>query len=107
MYYLDDRVTPTGLVTYQPDFFLLWYWHLVHLSVQNLQSVVPIESSVSILDCESCKLGKHHHGTYLSRVNNRNSSAFELVYSDVWSPVVCLQLKSLDIFSFLLMTSLV
>jgi len=54
--------------------------------VQKLWFVVPIDSSVSTLGCESCELGKHHCATYQSRVNNRSSSAFELVHSDVWGP---------------------
>jgi len=31
-------------------------------------------------------MGKHHRVSFLSRVNNYNSSAFELVHSDVWGP---------------------
>ena len=86
MYYLDDGVTPTGLVADHPDSVLLWHQHLGQLSVQKLRFVVPIESSVSTLGCESCELGKHHHVTYLSRVNNLSSSVFELVHSYVWGP---------------------
>jgi len=54
--------------------------------VQKLRSVISFESSVSSLGCESCELRKHHCATFKSRVNNRNSSVFELVHSDVWSP---------------------
>jgi len=66
MYYLDDRVTPTGLVVDQPDPVLFWHWRLGHLSVQKLTSVIPVASSISFLGCESCELGKHHHATYPS-----------------------------------------
>ena len=59
MYYLDDRMTPTGFIAGQPDPVLLWHWSLVHSSVQKLQSVVPIKSSVSTLGYKSCELGKH------------------------------------------------
>ena len=38
------------------------------------------------LDCESCELGEHYRVTYQNRVNNRSSSAFELVHSNVWDP---------------------
>jgi len=65
---------------------LLWHWRLGYPSVQRLRSVVPITSFVFTLGCESCELGKHHRATYQSRVNNRSSSAFELVHSDVWGP---------------------
>jgi len=63
------------------------------------------ESSVSTLGCESCELGKHHRATYQSRVNNRSSSAFELVHPDVWSPCRIPSVKSFR-YEFLLMTSL-
>jgi len=106
MYYLDDRVTPTVLVADQPDQVLLWHWSLGHLSLQQLQFVVPITSFVSSLGCESCELGKHHRATYQSRDNNHSSSVFELVHSDIWVLIVYLPLKVLNIFSFLLMTSL-
>ena len=106
IYNLDDRVTRTGLVADQPDPVLLWHWHLGYPSVQKLQSVIPIESSVSSLGCKSCKLGKHHHTTFQSRVNNRRNSAFEFVHSDFRDLVVCPLLKVLDIFFSLLMTSL-
>jgi len=55
-------------------------------SMQKLRSVIPIESSISSLGCESCELDKHHCTTFQSWVNNRNSSAFELVHSNVWGP---------------------
>jgi len=86
IYYLDDRVTPTGLVAGQPDPILLWHWRLGYPSVQKLQSIILIESSISSLGCESCELGKHHRATFQSRVNNRSSFAFELVHSDIWGP---------------------
>jgi len=53
MYYLDDRVTPTGLVADEPDPVLLWHGRLGHFSVQKLRSVVSIETYVSSLGCES------------------------------------------------------
>jgi len=31
-------------------------------------------------------LGKHYRATYQSQVNNRSTSAFKLVHSDVWNP---------------------
>jgi len=77
MHYLDDRVTPTSLVADQPDPVLLGHWRLGHPSVQKLRFVVPIESSISSLGCESRELGKHHRATFKSRVISRSSSAFE------------------------------
>ena len=51
--------------------------------MQKLQFVIPFEFSVSSFGCESCELGKHHRAIFQSRVNNRNSSTFELVHFDV------------------------
>jgi len=31
-------------------------------------------------------MGKHHRVSFPSRVNNHNSSAFELVHSNIWGP---------------------
>ena len=105
IYYLDDRVNPTGLVISQPDPVLLRHWHLGHPSVQKIRSVIPIESSISSLGCESCELNKHHHATFQSRVNSRNSSAFKLVQSDVWCPSRVPSIKDLNILCFLLISS--
>ena len=68
------------------DPVLLWHWRLGHPSIQKIWSVIPVESSISSLGCESYELGKHHHVTYRSRVNNYSSFVFELVHSDVWGP---------------------
>ena len=66
IYYLNDRVTPTSLVAGQPDPVLLWHWRLGHPSLQKNRSVIPVESSISFLGCESCELGKHHLATFPS-----------------------------------------
>jgi len=60
MYYLDNKVSSVGLIANQSDSILLWQWCLGHPSLQKLRFVIPVESSISILGCESCKLGKHH-----------------------------------------------
>ena len=100
IYYLDDQVTLTGLVAGQLDPVLLWHWRLGHPSVQKLRSVIPIESSIPSLACESCELGKHHRATFQSRVNNRSSSAFELVHYDIWCPSRVLFNKGFRYFLF-------
>ena len=74
------------------------------LSLKKFQSVVAIESFISTLGCASCELRKHRV-SFSSRVNNRSSSAFELVYSNVGLRRVP-SVKGFSIFSFLLMTSL-
>jgi len=103
--YLDDRVTPTGLVAGQLDPALLWHWRLGHSSLQKMRSVIPVESSISSLGCESCELGKLHRATFQSRVNSCNSFAFELVHFDVWGPSCMPSIKGFRFFCSLLMTS--
>jgi len=59
---------------------------LGHPSVLKLQKMVPGFSKLSSLNCESCQLGKHSRSSFPKRVNNRATSPFELVHSDVWGP---------------------
>ena len=54
--------------------------------MESLKTLVPSLSSISVLDCESCQLGKHHCVTFVSRVNKHELSPFMLVHSDVWGP---------------------
>jgi len=64
MYYLDDKVSLTGLIADQPDPILPWHWRLGHSSLQKLQYVIPIESFISTIGHESCELGKHHCASF-------------------------------------------
>ncbi|RVW11935.1 Retrovirus-related Pol polyprotein from transposon RE1 [Vitis vinifera] len=48
--------------------------------------MVPRFSSLSLLACESCQLGKHTRVSFPKRLNNRAKSPFELVHTDVWGP---------------------
>ena len=41
---------------------------------------------MSSLECDACQLGKHHRVSFPLRQNNRRSTPFELVHSDVWGP---------------------
>jgi len=91
------QVTPTDLVADQPDLVLLWHWRLGHPSMQKLQFVVPIKSSISSLGCEYCELDIHR-ATFKSRVDNRSSFMFELVRSDVWGPTRVLSSKGFRYF---------
>ena len=52
----------------------------------KIRYVIHVESSISSLGFESYELGKHHRATFQRRVNSHNSSAFELIHSDVWGP---------------------
>ena len=76
IYYLDDRVTLTGLIAGQHDSALLWHWRLGYSSVYSCWVLYFF-----LRLCESCEVG--HRATFHSRANNHISSAFELVYSDV------------------------
>jgi len=81
LYYLNDDTLHSSLTTISPfDTPLQWHHRLGHPSLQKLRQVIPIESSLSKLECESCQLGWHRQASYSSRVNNRSSSLFDLVH---------------------------
>ncbi|RVW64316.1 Retrovirus-related Pol polyprotein from transposon RE1 [Vitis vinifera] len=64
-------------------------WHrtrLSHPSLSKFQKMVLSFSSLSLLACESCQLGKHTRVSFPKRLNNRTKSPFELVQTDVWGP---------------------
>ncbi|CAH9120171.1 unnamed protein product [Cuscuta epithymum] len=48
--------------------------------------MVPGFSNLSSLECESCHLGKQPRKSFPRRVNNRATSPFDLVHTDVWGP---------------------
>ena len=52
IYYLDDRVTPTGFVIDQHDLVLLWHCCLRHPSFQKIRSIIPVESFIFFLACD-------------------------------------------------------
>ena len=68
----------------------IWLWHrrLGHLSFHLIQHLLPFllpSSFVSLFQCKSYKLGKHHHfhfpiRSYTTKVH------FSIVHSDIWSP---------------------
>ncbi|CAM8921688.1 unnamed protein product [Rhodiola kirilowii] len=59
---------------------------LGHPSLSVLRTLCPQFSNLSSLDCDSCRFAKHHRLSSRPRVNNRASTPFELVHSDVWGP---------------------
>ena len=74
LYYLDDCASVSSLgVVSSSDTPMQWHCQLGHLSLQKLKQVLSIESSVSSLECEFCKLEKFHRASYPSGVNNRSS----------------------------------
>ncbi|XP_027165958.1 uncharacterized protein LOC113765914 [Coffea eugenioides] len=59
---------------------------LGHPSLPTLKKLCPSFQNLSHLNCESCQFAKHHRLPYLSRVNKRATSSFELVHFDIWGP---------------------
>lgn len=58
--------------------------YLVHPNLSKLQQMVPILSSLSKLDCESCQLEKNIRVTFLCGTEGRSKSMFSLVHYDIW-----------------------
>ena len=63
---------------------LLLHSRLSHLSLSKFLKLVPHFSSLSLLECESCQLGKHTYVSFPKRLDLRTKSLFELVHTDVW-----------------------
>lgn len=57
---------------------------LGYSSLLNVQKIVPSLSSLSILDCELCKLRKHTCTTFLRSVESCVESICSLVHFDIW-----------------------
>ena len=62
---------------------LLLHNRLSHPSLSKFRKLVPHFSSLSLLECESCQLGKHTRVWFLKRLDPRTKSSFELVHTDV------------------------
>ena len=65
---------------------LLLHSRLGHPSLSKFWKLVSHFSSLSLLKCESCQLGKHTRVSFLKRLDPRTKSHFELVHIDVWGP---------------------
>ena len=65
---------------------LLIHSRMGHPSLSKFQKMVPRFSTLSSLACESCQLGKHTRVSFPRRLNNRATSPFDLVHTDVWGP---------------------
>ena len=57
---------------------------LGHPSLPLLKKLYPQFSSLSSLNCESCRYAKLHRVHLSPKVNKQASTPFELVHSDVW-----------------------
>ena len=65
---------------------LLLHSLLGHPSLSKFRKMVPHFSSLSLLECESCQLGKHTRVLFPKRLDLGTKSSFELVHTDVWGP---------------------
>ena len=65
---------------------LLLHSRLGHPSLSKFRKLVPHFSSLSLLEYESCQLGKHTRVWFPKRLDPRTKSHFELVHTDVWGP---------------------
>ena len=76
-------------------------------SLSLLKKLYPQFSSLSSLNCESCKYAKLNRVHLSPRVNKRAFAPFELVHYDVWGPCLVLSSTGLNISLSLWMISLV
>nr|XP_009802348.1 PREDICTED: uncharacterized protein LOC104247899 [Nicotiana sylvestris] len=84
LYYLNSlSPSTTCLVTDPPDVI---HRRLGHPSLSKIQKMVPSLSNLSILDCESCHLGKHTRASFTRSVESHAESVFSLVHSDILGP---------------------
>ena len=84
LYHLTSQSSPAVCVS--TDAPLLIHSRLGHPSLSKFQKMVPRFSTLSSLACESCQLGKHTRVSFPQRLNNRATSPFDLVHTDVWGP---------------------
>ena len=65
---------------------LLIHSRLDHPKIFKLRIMVPCFSSLFLIECESCQLGKHTRVPLPNCLDQRTKSPFELVHIDVWGP---------------------
>ena len=65
---------------------LLLHSRLGHPSLSKFRKLVPHFSSLSSLECESCRLEKHTRVLFLKLLDPRTKSPFKVVHTDVWGP---------------------
>ena len=84
VYQLVSDDIPRGLasVASTSESFTNWHYQLGHPSHQKLQHALSW-CSVSLFDCDSCQLGKHHRASFKNLRLVSSPSLFELVHCDV------------------------
>ena len=63
-----------------------WHFHLGRASLKFIKFLFPYVKNISKLQCKSCQFGKYHRAFFPSRVVNRCSSQFEVVYTKILGP---------------------
>jgi hypothetical protein len=67
----------------------LWHFHLGHVSIQKLRSLISSESLGQFkhdsIDCVSCQLAKQP-GLYFNNNDFFSHASFDLIHFDIWRP---------------------
>ena len=84
LYHLSS--TPSSTICTSTDDPLLVHRCIGHSNFSKLRKMVSRFSSLSLLECESCQLGKHTRVSFPKCLESRTKSRFELVHTDVWGP---------------------
>ena len=82
LYHLSS--TPSSIVCTSTNEPLLFHRRLGHPNISKLRKMFSHFSSLSLLECESCQLGKHTRVLFPKCLESRTKSYFELVHTDVW-----------------------
>ena len=83
LYYLRP---PTSAVCVAVESPHLLHRLLGHPSLSKLKKMVSDLPQLESLQCESCQLGKHVRVSFPNRINNRATTPFDVVHSDVLGP---------------------
>jgi len=83
LYYLRP---PTSAVCVAVESPHLLHRLLGHPSLSKLKKMVSDLPQLESLQCESCQLGKHFRVSFPNRINNKATTPFDVVHSDVWGP---------------------
>ena len=84
LYHLSSA--PSSTVRASTDEPLIVHRRLGHPNISKLRKMASRFSSLSSLECESCKLGKHTHVSFPKCLESQTKTPFELVHTDVWGP---------------------
>ena len=84
LFHLSSPLCSTACTSMEAS--LLFHSRLGHPILCKFRKLVPHFSSLSLLECESCQLGKHTCVLFPKRLDPRTKSPFELVHTDVWDP---------------------